>query len=386
MFITLSSCDVNEPKKDKPKPEGYQEDILWPSLADSPWPMFHHDPQSSGRSKYSGPILGLLEWEFKNSWKQILSGIIVDSDSTIYAPYENGGFVALKSNGNLKWKILEEITHSATTPIITSQGTILHLALSGVYSIYPNGTVKWFYPINIDTYGMNIDKDGNIYFITHHTLYALNKSGQFLWSYSNTEFEGGCYTSFSPDGKTLYIPGNINTPGLIAFDIVNKTIKWKFGHGSTSWCLVDSHGNIWLNAIFDSISKNYTMFSLTPDGNIRWFKKLAHDIAAPTMDKNGNIFFVSDSIYSIDYHGKLRWGFRFETDGYVTTPLVSDLNGNIYVIKEKYEKFDLTVFKNDGQILFNIPNLKYYPGQSPAIGFNRLFIPMGKGESIYSVK
>lgn len=29
-----------------------QYDIVWESLADSPWPMFHHDPQSTGRSKY----------------------------------------------------------------------------------------------------------------------------------------------------------------------------------------------------------------------------------------------------------------------------------------------------------------------------------------------
>ena len=34
---------------ESPKPPGYQEDIPWPSLADSPWPMFYGNPQNNGR-------------------------------------------------------------------------------------------------------------------------------------------------------------------------------------------------------------------------------------------------------------------------------------------------------------------------------------------------
>ena len=53
-LLLLTACE-DEVIQSPPKPPGYQEDIPWPSLADSPWPMNHHDPQSSGRSKFIGP-------------------------------------------------------------------------------------------------------------------------------------------------------------------------------------------------------------------------------------------------------------------------------------------------------------------------------------------
>jgi sugar lactone lactonase YvrE len=174
---------------------------------------------------------------------------------------------------------------------------------------------------------------------------------------------------------------------LIAFDVFNKTIKWRFGSGSTQWSLVDSDGNIYVTASVDSINNgNITLYSLNPNSKIRWYKELKGMITQPTIDKNGNIFFVSDSIYSIDYNGNIRWSKKFETDGFVTTPLVSDIAGNIYVIKEQHQKFELTAFNNNGTVLYSIPNLEQYPGQSPAIGFNRLYIPAGKGEIIHSIK
>jgi len=39
-----------------------QSHIEWPSLADSPWPMYRHDPQSTNRSQFQGPQTGIPEW------------------------------------------------------------------------------------------------------------------------------------------------------------------------------------------------------------------------------------------------------------------------------------------------------------------------------------
>ena len=64
ILLSLSSCETTEPPdQNLTRPPGYQEDIPWPSLADSPWPMNHHDPQSTGRSPYDGPALGQIEWQ-----------------------------------------------------------------------------------------------------------------------------------------------------------------------------------------------------------------------------------------------------------------------------------------------------------------------------------
>jgi len=384
-LVFINSCDTTEPAPQINQP-GFQKDIPWPSLADSPWPMLGNNPQGSGRSAYRGPLIGSLDWEFRNNWEQIISSVVIGPDSTIYAPYEDGGFIAINPDGTLKWKILEDITHTFTTPIIASDGTIYHFAMSGVFAINQDGSVKWFFPVKIDTPGSNIDKDGNIYFISSQTLRVLNKDGQLIWSHNDPDFSRRYYTSFSPDGKTLYIPGKIT-----AFDIVNREIKWQFGTGNSDWILVDSYGNLFFTAISGTVSKDNTLFSTDPAGKIRWQRKLTGNsyTPRPTMDKNGNLFFATfatDSVFSLDYSGKLRWAAKLPSQGAVTTPLVSDADGKVYVIIEKYEAFDVAVYSSNGSLLSVLADLPSYSGQSPAISFNRLIIPSGKGESIFCMK
>ena len=62
ILLIFISCrkDTTGIETEEPLPPGYQQDIPWPSLADSPWPINHGDPQSTGRSKYPGPA--------KKSW------------------------------------------------------------------------------------------------------------------------------------------------------------------------------------------------------------------------------------------------------------------------------------------------------------------------------
>ncbi|MBU2444432.1 MAG: hypothetical protein KJ666_02510, partial [Bacteroidetes bacterium] len=63
ILISLSCKDKGVDPQDN-YPPGYQHDIPWLSLADSPWPMHNADPQATGRSKYLGPMNGIIDWEF----------------------------------------------------------------------------------------------------------------------------------------------------------------------------------------------------------------------------------------------------------------------------------------------------------------------------------
>ncbi len=63
LVVFCTNCERStEPIENDKPPPGFQEDIPWPSLADSPWQMYHGDPQSTGRSKYPGPISGTIDW------------------------------------------------------------------------------------------------------------------------------------------------------------------------------------------------------------------------------------------------------------------------------------------------------------------------------------
>ena len=90
------SCDITDSPPPEVKPPGYQENILWPSLSDSPWPMVHHDPQSTGRSNLGRPITGSIKWEYTDQY-EVNTGVAISSDSIIYTVA--GGLLALDNNG-----------------------------------------------------------------------------------------------------------------------------------------------------------------------------------------------------------------------------------------------------------------------------------------------
>ena len=84
-LISWSSCRKStEPIGTEKPPPGFQENIPWPSLADSPWPMADHDPQSTGRSNLKGPITNTIDWEYSDRL-DLYSGFSVDG--RIRQPY-----------------------------------------------------------------------------------------------------------------------------------------------------------------------------------------------------------------------------------------------------------------------------------------------------------
>ena len=69
-------------------------------LADSPWPMFLHDPQHTGRSPYNGPSTPALKWSYATGGGVSTSSI--GPDGTLYIASK--GLYALTTNGILKWR------------------------------------------------------------------------------------------------------------------------------------------------------------------------------------------------------------------------------------------------------------------------------------------
>src|SRR5215470_16613699 len=57
----------------------------WAQLASTPWPMFQHDPQHTGRSPFLGPQVPHLQWAFAtgDSFSH-RNGPVIGSDGTLY--------------------------------------------------------------------------------------------------------------------------------------------------------------------------------------------------------------------------------------------------------------------------------------------------------------
>lgn len=391
--ILFSSFECSDSITNPPEySEGYQFDIPWPSLADSPWPMYRGNPQSTGRSKENLNIQGILEWEYINPGGQLNSSIVINKDSNIYVPFYYGsgnwgGVHVIGKDGNLEYKV-DTNYFCGTTPIVAADGSFYNWSQShGITCYNPDKTLKWFYPINSTarTSNLNIGLDGTIYFLDSHTLYALGKNGVLKWSLYDERFSMWPYaiTTFSPDGKTLYVPGELNEAAIHAVDISNRGIKWSFGQGNFEWNVVDSYGNIYVSTKVDSINSGRVgLFAINSDGTIRWYNE-NKPVKQITIDRYGNTYFIADSLYSLDYSGKLRWKREYLP---ISAPLTCDNSGNVYIIYLiTINEFHLMKINDNGETIFDI-TLNKDSGDSPALGNNRIFIPSGKKDVIYSIK
>lgn len=402
MFCTNCQKSTEPGENDKPPP-GYQEDILWPSLADSPWPMYHGDPQSTGRSKFPGPMAGVIEWTIDSL--DVVSGVSIGYDQTVH--FNSSGYryglIAANPDGSIKWNLEEVISNTevATTPMISADGTIY---IGGglqnrLFAVNSDGTLKWEFETNGFVYhvGMNIGLDGTIYFVSGSwqdvvpTLYAVNPDGTLKWTLQNPDFNYSVRIgiSFSPDGKTLYLPGI--GPSVFAINVESQSIKWTFGeiliHGSV---LVDSEGHLYFQSQVESInSGKASLFCLNPDGSIRW--SFAHDnpefsfalMADGTMDKNGNYYFALDTLYSLDYSGNLRWKLGLERES--NEPLTCDINGVVYLPLRVGNA--MSAVSSEGEMIWQIDlPITVTMGQSPALGSDqRMFLASFKNQFVYAI-
>ncbi len=390
--VILTSCEQNPTAPNEPpKPYGYQEDIYWPSLADSPWPRYHGNAQNNGRTILIGPLNGSL---FKSlTVERVNSGLVIGSNSSIYfATSYPGNLYSFTKDGDQNWSIKLTDQEIESTPVVGNDGTI-YVGLfqeKKLLAISEAGEIKWSISMGgIVQIGISIGLDGTLYFIdTESNLNAVNKYGELLWKLFDDSFGsvGTGNSAMSPDGKVLYI---CSSDKLYAIDITSKTIQWTFGETIGSTILVDSKGNLY--CVAKDTSQNADpiyYFSLTSNGMVRWKFRVdgwvSYSNQDATMDKNGNVFFASDTVYSLDYYGNLRWKQNFPGE-YFASSFICDGSGNLYSVSSSMLSYQKTIycFNTNGEVGWTLP---YYTEGliygSATIGFdNTIYIPVDSNPS-----
>ncbi|GAB4210119.1 MAG: hypothetical protein Fur0023_22450 [Bacteroidia bacterium] len=399
-FLITTSCDVNDPKKDNPKPEGYQEDIPWPSLADSPWPIYHHDPQFTGRSKYAGPISGNILWELDSL--SIETSVVLGLDSTVnfltsshIGSLPGGLYNVNLFTGKKNWIYKANLIANGPSPLVTADGTIIISTYydGKIFAISKDGLLKWSFDSKsyITSGNINIDLDGNLYFAdSANTLYALNKSGTLGWKlkFENTPFGSvNTYCPFAPDGKTIFVSGYKNA--LYAIDIESKSVKWFYQGEGNPKCspIVDAQSNIYL-MIRTSGDRQY-LVKVNSSGKEEWryyWGSRYPYLQTPCIDKFGNIVFGFDSLYSVDYKGKLRWKVDLN-EGTISSPVTCDINGTIYLgLSVGDYQSQVAAFSSLGNLWWKSQVLEGEPGDSPAIQNGLLLYPTYRSKKMYAIK
>jgi len=346
-----------------------QTDIHWLTLANSDWPMIKHDPQFTGRSPYKGPQSPNIVWSLDMPYG-IFSGPLIGEDNNLYfgSYYVFGDyFYSYTAEGKFNWEY-ETGSGLATQAgiLIDSSNTIYFGSRdSCLYALNPDGTLKWKYKTSasiLQEVIPNIDLQGNIYITNiNGELYSIKPNGTLNRRFF---FENGFFgksPAFSSNGNTIYIAGRDSN--LFALNL-DGSLKWKFSCGKIMRApIIDYDGNIY----FSSTDWPQYLYSLKPDGSIRWQYPLrlgTYIYSIPTIDKDGNLYAIDrDSVccpfywllFSLNYYGELRWEYVFdeeETDDF-WQPLICDSEGTVYV--GSTVGYNYYAISSDGTLKWKLP-------------------------------
>jgi outer membrane protein assembly factor BamB len=304
-------------------------------LVHTPWPMFRHDPQHTGRSPYVGPASPTLKWRFRDTSTSGFSSPVIGADGTIYICLFDYLY-AINPDGTKKWRFAASRCDDLT-PAIGVDGTI-YVSSSWFYAINPDGKTKWYFiPEGVGGYtenilsSPNIGADGTIYFSSYDSygyanLYAINPDGTKKWRFrivsSQTPGKGSS-PAIGADGtiyaQLSYYLYAINPDG---------TEKWRFDTSlSTPSPAIGADGTIYIGRYYGYL------YAITPNGREKWqFQTIEGDIrSSPAIGFDGTIYVGATNgyLYAINPDGREKW--RFKTGGYVNSSPAIGADGTIYV-------------------------------------------------------
>jgi hypothetical protein len=90
--------------------------------ANSPWPVFGHDPQRTGQSQYNGPQTNNVRWSYTTG-RRVSSSPAIGADGTVYVGSYDDKLYALGPDGSLKWSYTTG-DWVESSPAIGADGTL----------------------------------------------------------------------------------------------------------------------------------------------------------------------------------------------------------------------------------------------------------------------
>lgn len=135
----------------------------------------------------------------------------VGADGTIYVSAWNRVLYAFHSNGTPAWNLTVATDGESDSPAIGADGTIYvgtyGQTMSYVSAVGTDGVLKWRNSYSASGDSVSIGSDGTLYVDGGGTLFALDRSGQQLWTFTSPTYRSIANPVIGKDG-TIYIGGD----------------------------------------------------------------------------------------------------------------------------------------------------------------------------------
>ena len=131
--------------------------VLWASdvslasarLASSPWPMFLHDAQHTGRSEYKGPDIPKEKWIYKKNIDVTGSSPTIGYGTIHVGSIDGKGYLfdridsESKKDTVLRWTV--DISADITTSMAVDDNASTYFGTGdgNLHAVHPTGLVKW---------------------------------------------------------------------------------------------------------------------------------------------------------------------------------------------------------------------------------------------------
>ena len=339
LLVGLYSCD--DPIPDEVEDLYPQEQIPWPTLADTPYPMVRHDPQGTNRSSEAGvtSIQGATLIPTENYYE---SPMALDNENGIYRLGTKSGTTVLEyfnSQDSLDWDL--SIEHSPEVGNVPSMVANDQYLIPNKRSIWKmegqSYEALWENQVIDHLTNVTIGLSGELYFITGDPkrVVSLDNNGAERWTFTFPVHSSLGYLPIviSPDGEQIYFADGAH---IFAFSTDGEML-WQYP-ALESWIfhmMIDNAGNIYY--VSDS---ERSIVCLTQGGDLRWqtsidslgLKKIL-TYAGPTIDYLGNLYYTCkdtnnvQGVISLDNEGYERWFRPYTT----VIDLLCDKNNRIYL-------------------------------------------------------
>ncbi len=199
--------------------------------------------------------------------------------------------------------------------------------------------------VRLDGYSLgrrvDVGPDGTLYTSNIERLYAFTPEGELLWTLDGAG--GGRPVTFGADG-TIYTGGS-----LISAVNPDGTLKWRFENPRPGLDLaagpnIGPDGNIYAAQDTDGDPNALGVFSLDPDGNLRWSTGMEYPMISLRGPSYTDIVFDTDRMYitiyrrlsrpptirTYDYEGDLLW-YTGDMLLPIASPPLLHPNGNLII-------------------------------------------------------